>query len=85
VVTASNNILRGITREKVLGLREFNTKEAIITTQDLLTAREAFVTSTTKNILPVLEIDGRIIGNGRPGKISTEIFRKILALKGEAE
>ena len=85
VVTASNNILRGITREKVLGLREFNTKEAIITTQDLLTAREAFITSTTKNILPVLEIDGRIIGNGRPGKISTEIFRKILALKEEAE
>jgi D-alanine transaminase/branched-chain amino acid aminotransferase len=73
--------LKGITRKKILNLPGFNIKEANINLKDIESAKEAFITSTTKNVLPVLEIDGKIIGNGKPGEITTLIFQKIFDLK----
>lgn len=81
VITPANHVLRGITREKLLGMEGFRVKEGNISITDLATAREAFITSTTKNILPVLEIDGKQVGNGKPGPVSTALFRKLLAIK----
>jgi len=81
VLTPSKNILKGITRKKVLGFSEFEMKETIIKTGDLQSAKEAFITSTTKNVLPVIQIDGRKIGNGKPGEITTAIYEKICRMK----
>jgi branched-chain amino acid aminotransferase len=81
VLTPLKNILKGITRKKILELPGFNIAESIINLNDLKDAQEAFITSTTKNIVPVLKIDGKAIGNGRPGKITTEIYREIFKLK----
>jgi branched-chain amino acid aminotransferase len=81
VLTPLKNILKGITRKKILELQGFNIAESVIKLSDLKDAQEAFITSTTKNIVPVLKIDGKAIGNGRPGKITTEIYRQIFKLK----
>lgn len=81
VVTPSKDILKGITRKKILSLTEFNIKEANIDLIEIGNAKEAFITSTTKNVLPVLKIDGKIIGDGKPGKITTQIYKKIFDLK----
>jgi D-alanine transaminase/branched-chain amino acid aminotransferase len=72
LVTPSRNILKGIIRMKVLELagRQFQTEERDITLEEARAAKEAFITSTTKNILPVFRIDDHIIGEGRPGKVS---------------
>ena len=81
VLTPSENILKGITRKKILSFSEFNVKEINISPEDLKSAKEAFITSTTKNVLPVFEIDGRPIGEGKPGKITSEIYSRIGKMK----
>lgn len=81
VLTPSKNILKGITRKKILAFSEFNIRETDINLKDLSNAKESFITSTTKNVLPVLEIDGKVIGNGKPGEITTAIYEKMYALK----
>jgi branched-chain amino acid aminotransferase len=81
VLTPSKNVLKGITRKKILGFSEMNVREAGISMEDIKMAKEAFLTSTTKNVLPVIEIDGKKIGEGKPGKITTEIYGRICKMK----
>lgn len=81
VVTPAKNILKGITRKKLLELSGFSISACDVTLNDLKHAKEAFITSTTKNILPVLKIDGQVIGNGKPGKITTSLYKEIFKLK----
>lgn len=83
VLTPSNNILKGITRNKILGFPEFNFREGDINVKDFERAKEAFITSSTKNVLPVLKIDGKKIGEGNPGKITAKIYEKLMVLRGE--
>jgi D-alanine transaminase len=78
VVTApaDNSILRGITRTVLLevikseGLR---LEERMFSLEEAYTAREAFVSSATQIVIPVTQIDGRIIGDGKPGKVATAL------------
>jgi len=81
VLTPSNNILKGITRKKILGFSELKIKETSISREDIKTAKEAFISSTTKNVLPVLEIDGVAINDRTPGKITTQIYDRVCKLK----
>lgn len=81
VLTPGKKILKGVTRKKILELEEFNTREEDIPLKDLGNVKEAFVSSTTKNVLPVLKIDGKPIGNAKPGEIARRIFEKICLLK----
>ncbi|HEY0679584.1 MAG TPA: aminotransferase class IV [Chitinophagaceae bacterium] len=72
IITPASNILHGITRKKTLELarKNFAVYERKITLTEIAEAKEAFTTSTTKQILPVVEIDGNEVGNGLPGKIT---------------
>lgn len=83
ILTPSRNILKGISRMHVLKVSEklFPTEETEITIEDLKLAKEAFITSTTKNILPVVQIDGNIIGDGKPGvltKVLAQEYKRII-------
>lgn len=62
IVTPSNNILKGIIRMKTLQLakEEFEVEERDISTNELQSAKEVFITSTTKSVLPVVQIDEHI-------------------------
>lgn len=69
-------ILRGITRDVVLDLAQrlgIRAKEAPLARHDLYSADEVFLTSTIMEIMPVVEIDGRKIGNGKPGEITRKL------------
>jgi D-alanine transaminase/branched-chain amino acid aminotransferase len=81
IITPAKNILKGITRKKILGSSEFDITEGIIKPTDILNIKEAFITSTTKNILPVLKINGREIGDGIPGMVTRKIYDYLFSLK----
>lgn len=78
VLTPSHGILAGINRNKILSFKEFNAKEEKITLDHLRAAKEVFITSTTKNVLPVFKVNGKVIGNGKPGKVTRAIFEQLL-------
>lgn len=82
LITPVNNILKGITRKRILALTALNCKEATISLQDIREAKEAFVTSTTRRALPVLKIDGKTIGDGKPGAVTALVCQ---ALKSQEE
>jgi D-alanine transaminase len=84
VVTAPEGprILSGVTRAMVLNLalREgLPVQERFVSQADLYDAEEVFLTGTTVEVLAVVRIDGKVIGNGRPGPITQRLaarFRK---------
>lgn len=84
VLTPKTSILKGITRSKILGLKidGCNILEHDFSLEDLAIADEAFISSSTKNALPVLSIDGKTIGNGKPGKITKKINDALYQLIG---
>lgn len=80
VITPAKNILKGITRKKILECAQFNIKEGTISLREIENAKEAFITSTTKYVLPVLKIDGNPVGDGNPGKMTAKISRLLVSL-----
>lgn len=69
LVTADQHILQGITREVVLDLakQDFRIEKRRVDFEELPGADEAFITSTTRAVTPVTEIDGRPVGDGKVG------------------
>ncbi len=69
----SNDILHGITRAAVLRLAreaQMDVEERGFTIEEAQTADEAFVTSASAFVMPVVEIDGEVLGEGKPGPIA---------------
>ena len=83
IVTPLENVLHGVTRKKVLEIagKKYKADERAVTVSELQNAAEVFLTSTTKRILPVLEIDGIPVGNGKPGEITRELYQTFLELE----
>ncbi|MBF8963851.1 aminotransferase class IV [Pontibacter sp. FD36] len=83
VVTPASNILKGITRKNVLSLagRRYKTEVRDIRLEEVLQAREAFLTSTTKRILPIVRIDDVMIGSGKPGEFSMQLLQDLISLE----
>jgi len=69
LITPQTDVLGGITRDVVLEIAgdDFEVVEAPLFYADLATCDEAFLTSSTKEILPVTQIDDITIGQGQPG------------------
>src|SRR5205823_1736 len=75
--------LRGITRSVVFDIAgEFDLEvtEADFTRHDIFVADECFLTGTAAEIVPVVKADGRLIGNGKPGPITTRIIARFREL-----
>lgn len=73
---ATNAILKGITRTTLIDLlaREgLSLEERLFTIEEAQNAREAFITSATNIVMPVISVDGRPIGNGHPGTLTTQL------------
>ena len=71
--------LQGITRSVVFDIAaEFDLKviEADFTRHDIFVADECFLTGTAAEIIPVVKADGRVIGHGKPGPITTRIIAR---------
>ncbi|MBS4195080.1 D-amino-acid transaminase [Lederbergia citri] len=73
---ATNLILNGITRQVVARLCKENNipfSEEAFTLEELRNADEIFVTSTTSEVMPVVKLDEREIGNGKPGQVTRKL------------
>ncbi len=76
---ADHGILRGITRTVLFDVikgQGLTVEERAFTLQEAYAAREAFVTAASQIVLPVVRIDGRAIGGGRPGPVATALRRE---------
>jgi len=75
---ADHAILRGITRTvlfEVIKAQGLAVEERAFTLAEAYAAREAFVTAATQIVLPVVRIDGHVIGEGNPGPVATALRR----------
>lgn len=86
IFTPERDVLFGITRKHILAmdLEGFTIAAADFSLQDLLNAREVFITSTTKRVMPVVRVDGKTIGNGRPGAVTRRVYKNFLNIENAA-
>jgi branched-chain amino acid aminotransferase len=85
----SAGALYGITRQTVVEVAEaagIKVSEPNLTRYDLFNADECFITGTAAEIVPVVKIDGRVIGTGKPGALTrklTEDYHALTKVSGE--
>jgi len=76
-------ILPGITREFIFEIAtaiDINVRAAVLRDDDLYGADEAFLTSTTREAVPITSVNGRSVGNGKPGPVTVKLleeFRRV--------
>jgi branched-chain amino acid aminotransferase len=81
-------ILEGVTRATIMELGRrmgLEVREETFTRLDVWTADECFITGTGAEVVPVVECDGRRIGDGRPGQVTRELirrYRELAAVEG---
>ena len=76
-------VLAGVTRGAVLELAEragIPSREIPLTKHDVYIADEVFLTGTAAEVVPVVKIDGRVIGDGKPGPITVQLEENFSAL-----
>jgi len=77
LITPKENVLLGITRKVVIDLAQKNNikvEERDITIEELHQADEAFLTASFKEVVPVVKVDEKMIGNGHVGPLSKKMF-----------
>ena len=73
------DILAGITRARVIALAQdagYTIKEQVFSLDKALAAREIFLTGTTTFVLPVVQVDNTVIGNGHPGQTASDLRQR---------
>lgn len=83
-----NGMLEGVTRNEVLAIAEkigIKTRESTLTRFDLFIADEVFLTGTAAELIPVVKIDNRTIGSGKPGPIFNRLLKEFREIVKEPE
>ena len=76
-------ILEGITRNAVIGLARdagLEVREVSLTRHDVFIAEECFLTGTAAEVIPVVKLDSRAIGDGKPGPITRDLMARFKQL-----
>jgi D-alanine transaminase/branched-chain amino acid aminotransferase len=83
LITPDTNILFGITRQNIIAYARdhFRVEERPVTLKEVIDCQEAFIASTTKQILPVSAIDGFMISDGKPGPVTQQLYKALLELQ----
>jgi len=83
IITTSENILKGIMRMKLLQAATLNyhVEERAVSIEEIKRAKEAFITSTTKTILPVHQVDEYILSI--ENKVTTQLYKLIVQLQSK--
>jgi branched-chain amino acid aminotransferase len=83
------SILEGITRKSIIEMaakEKINVQEVNLTRDEVYIADEAFFTGTAAEVTPIREVDGRAIGNGKPGPITKKLQKLFFNIvKGETK
>lgn len=85
---AGHAILNGITRRRLLALMRdagIRVEERRFTVDEARAAKEAFLTSTTSFVYPVVQIDDDVVGNGKPGSTTLDLRRLYVEYTQNAE
>ena len=80
----SHKILAGITRETVIELcakLDVAVSEREVAREDLLEADEIWITSSSKDAMPIVTLEGRPVGNGKPGSVWKALARRFVEHK----
>lgn len=79
--TPANAVLKGVTRKHVIqaAANLLPVQEKNISLDELYSAAEIFITSTTKKIIPVTLVDDRVIGAGKSGPVASQLFDRLSA------
>ena len=79
MVTADQGVLKGITRKLILSLGHqlFAAEERPLKLEELFRADEVFITGTNKGVVPVIQIDDQMIGQGKPGKNTRRMIQSL--------
>jgi len=83
LLTPMEGRLKGITMEAVMDLARQETipvEEAWLTRHEIYNADECFLTGTAAEIIPIIKVDGRGIGDGTPGPVTRRLLEKFQAL-----
>jgi branched-chain amino acid aminotransferase len=74
--TPGQGVLAGVTRMRVLELARgiCPVQEADVTLDELFAADEVFITSSLKGVMPIVAVDGREVGGGRPGPLTKALM-----------
>lgn len=84
----SNQILPGITREVVIDLAKktgYEVQERPVPVADMYEADEIFHSGTLSEVKPCVEVDGKMIGDGKVGKVTRDLFEALLAETGSGD
>ena len=84
LITPREGVLHGITRDVVLGLARgrFPIEERPIQLEELAQADEAFLSSSSREITPVVQVDDLLIGSGKPGPRTYELENRFIEMVG---
>jgi branched-chain amino acid aminotransferase len=82
ISTPDRHILKGITRKHLMEVAG-NVQIRPISLEEAFEADEAFISSTTKILLPVTSLDDKKIGTGKPGPVTQELLEKFRLLERE--
>ena len=77
LVTANKKILKRITRSHILKIAQehIEIEERDLNLDELSRAQEAFITGTSKGVLPIVQIGEELIGDGKPGEMTKRLGR----------
>ncbi|HXQ91715.1 MAG TPA: branched-chain-amino-acid transaminase [Nitrososphaerales archaeon] len=90
LATPSTNsaILHGVTRQRVIEIASdlgYSVSEREITPFELINADEVFLTGTLAELVPVIRVNGRIIGSGKVGPVTARIYGEFVKVRSDAE
>ncbi|MDN7247503.1 branched-chain-amino-acid transaminase [Planococcus shenhongbingii] len=80
--------LEGITRNAIMEIaakKGYEVQEAVFTRHDVYVADEVFLTGTAAEVIAVVKVDGRVIGDGKPGPVTNDLlvsFRELVQQDG---
>ena len=83
IITPSEKILKGVMRMKLLeaAITNYHVEERAVSIEEIKGAKEAFITSTTKTILPVHQVDDHIFS--KENKVTTQLYKQIVQLQSK--
>jgi len=78
IITPEAGILPGITRKVILKICQdaFPIEQRSVSVDELRSADELFISSSNKQVVPVVKVDDFTIGSGKPGAVTSEVMRK---------
>ena len=81
-------ILHGVTRQQVIEIAKdlgYPLSEREITPFELINADEVFLTGTLAEMVPVIKVNGRVIGSGKVGKVTAKIYGEFVKMRSSPE